>query len=215
MADLQRHEQQCTRPGGAQREAAEAPFMPGGDEQGHDHGQAVGQQQEIEHRCVADVLGAPPGGVNDRGNGVYVWNAPGLLLEDNDIRFGKDGVFVNTSHDDTFRHNRFRDLRFAVHYMYTHASRIEANVSIGNHLGYAVMSSDRVQVTGNISIDDRDHGIMLNYTNSSTISGNLVLRTADKCLFIYNAHKNTIAGNRFEGCGIGIHFTAGSERTAI
>ena len=30
-----------------------------------------------------------------------------------------------------------------------------------------------------------------------------------------NANKNDISENRFEGCGIGIHFTAGSERNAI
>src|SRR5690606_27092608 len=39
--------------------------------------------------------------------------------------------------------------------------------------------------------------------------------SAGKCLFIYNAHKNRIANNRFEACPIGIHFTAGSERNAV
>src|SRR3546814_5712588 len=36
-----------------------------------------------------------------------------------------------------------------------------------------------------------------------------------KCLFIYNAHMNRIHDNRFEGCPIGIHFTAGSERNRV
>lgn len=36
-----------------------------------------------------------------------------------------------------------------------------------------------------------------------------------KCVFIYNANKNRFAGNRFEGCEIGIHFTAGSERNTM
>ena len=34
-------------------------------------------------------------------------------------------------------------------------------------------------------------------------------------MFIYNANKNRFDGNWFEGCGIGIHFTAGSERNEI
>lgn len=38
---------------------------------------------------------------------------------------------------------------------------------------------------------------------------------AEKCSFIYNSHQNLIANNRFEGCDIGIHFTAGSERNGI
>ncbi len=38
---------------------------------------------------------------------------------------------------------------------------------------------------------------------------------AEKCVFIYNANKNALHDNWFEGCEIGIHFTAGSERNAI
>ena len=153
--------------------------------------------------------------VNDRGNGVYVWNAPGAIVEDNDIRWGRDGIFVNTSKRNVFRNNRFRDLRFAVHYMYAHGSTVEGNVSIGNDLGYAIMYSKRVKVLGNTSVGDAEHGIMLNYTNNSRIRGNLVLNGANRCAFIYNAHKNRIEDNRFEGCAIGIHFTAGSERNTI
>ena len=153
--------------------------------------------------------------MNDRGNGVYVWNAPGASVIDNDIRWGKDGIFVNTSHHNTFSGNRFRDLRFAVHYMYAHDSTVSDNISQGNHLGFAIMNSDRVEVTGNVSIGDRDHGIMLNYTNKSRIVGNWVQDGGEKCVFIYNAHKNHIEGNRLERCQIGIHFTAGSERNAI
>ncbi len=153
--------------------------------------------------------------MNDRGNGIYVWNAPGLVVEDNDIRFGRDGIFVNTSRDGIFRGNRFRDLRFAVHYMYARDSEISGNLSQGNHLGYAVMFSDNVTIADNVSLGDRDYGIMLNYTNKSRISGNLVRRAQEKCIFVYNAHKNEITGNRLEGCGIGIHFTAGSERNTV
>ena len=37
----------------------------------------------------------------------------------------------------------------------------------------------------------------------------------EKCVFIYNANKNRFSGNWFEGCEIGIHFTAGSEGNEI
>ncbi|WBU55220.1 nitrous oxide reductase family maturation protein NosD [Paracoccus sp. SCSIO 75233] len=153
--------------------------------------------------------------MNDRGNGIYVWNAPGAVVERNDIRWGRDGVFVNASQRNIFRDNLFRDLRFAVHYMYTHDSEVAGNVSVGNHLGYAIMYSDRVQVLNNISLRDRDHGVMLNFANGGDVVGNLVRGGAEKCSFIYNSHQNLIANNRFEGCDIGIHFTAGSERNGI
>ncbi|WP_101068488.1 nitrous oxide reductase family maturation protein NosD [Roseovarius salinarum] len=153
--------------------------------------------------------------MNDRGNGVYVWNSPGAAVVGNDIRWGRDGIFVNTSHSNTFRNNRFRDLRFAVHYMYANRSEVSGNLSVGNHLGYAVMYSKRVKVLDNVSIDDEQHGVMLNYANRSRVEGNLVRNGHEKCLFIYNAHMNEITGNRFERCPIGVHFTAGSERNEI
>lgn len=153
--------------------------------------------------------------MNDRGNGVYVWNAPGLRMIGNDVRYGRDGVFVNVSRDNEFTGNRFRDLRFAVHYMYANNSVVSGNISIGNHLGYAIMYSDNVRIEGNYSLGDRDHGIMMNYTNKSEVLNNTIHQGGEKCVFIYNAHRNNLSGNVFQGCQIGIHFTAGSERNDI
>ncbi len=153
--------------------------------------------------------------MNARGNGVYLWDSPGARIIGNDIRWGRDGIFANVSSGNEFSGNRFRDLRFAVHYMYVHDSVVSDNVSLGNHLGYAIMNSNNVRVEGNVSRGDRDHGIMMNYTNDSEIINNRIEQVSEKCLFIYNAHKNLFEGNLFSGCGIGVHFTAGSERNQL
>jgi len=162
-----------------------------------------------------DITGSQDARMNQRGNGIYVWNSPGAVIEGNSVRFGRDGIFSNTSRKGIYRNNLFRDLRFAVHYMYTHDSEVSGNISIGNHLGFAIMFSDRVVLKDNLSLGDREHGIMLNYANSADVSGNLVRGGTKKCLFIYNAHKNLIYDNRFQDCGIGLHFTAGSERNVL
>ena len=153
--------------------------------------------------------------INERGNGIQLWNTPGSIVEGNDVRFGRDGIFVTTSKRNLFRNNRFRDLRFAIHYMYTNDSRIIGNDSAGNHVGFALMYSHRLEVSGNRSVGDRDHGFLLNYGNDSVLGGNVVRDGGNKCVFIYNSNKNVFRGNRFEGCQIGIHFTAGSERNTI
>ena len=172
------------------------------------------------HGCIDCVVrgnvieGRETHRMNQRGNGVYVWNSPGLIVEGNDIRWGRDGIFSNTSDHDIYRGNLFRDLRFAIHYMYTRDSEISGNISIGNHLGFAIMFSNNLIVKDNMSLADRDHGLMINASNHSDFSGNLV-QGAAKCTFIYDANKNLFVGNRFEGCDIGIHFTAGSEGNAM
>lgn len=162
-----------------------------------------------------EIVGTQQPRMNERGNGIYVWNSPGTLLEGNSIRYGRDGIFSNASSSSIYRGNMMRDLRFAVHFMYTRNTEVSRNVSVGNHLGFAIMFSDRAKILNNLSLGDREHGLMLNYANNADVTGNLVRGGTKKCLFIYNAHKNLIWENRFEGCGIGIHFTAGSEKNVL
>jgi nitrous oxidase accessory protein len=161
------------------------------------------------------IIGRQDHRMNERGNGFYIWNAPGSVVEANHVRYGRDGLFVNISHNNTFRDNVFEDLRFAVHYMHTQDSEISGNISRNNHVGYAMMFSRDLIIRGNRSIDDRDHGVMLNYVVDAVVENNLVRGGGEKCLFMYNANKNRIADNRFEACPIGIHFTAGSDRNEI
>jgi nitrous oxidase accessory protein len=137
--------------------------------------------------------------MNEAGNSVQVWNAPGAAVIGNDLRYGRDGIYVISSRKNVFRGNRMRDLRFAIHYMYTNDSEVSDNISIGNHAGFNIMYSDRLKVTGNSSLGDRDKGFLFDYANMSVISGNVVNAAPEKCLFLFNANKNQIRDNWFEG----------------
>lgn len=197
------------------------------------------------------VIGLRKARNSETGNGITVWNAPGAKVLDNDFRYGRDGIFAITSRKNTFSGNRFRDLRFGVHNMYTGESEITNNVSKGNMIGYAFMFSNHLIVRDNVSYHDRDRGILFNASNYDEISANTVIggmqsaerwATSDigaadegvtqtdaaasapvrgqrigpeKCVFIYNTNKNRIDDNWFEGCEIGVHFTAGSEGNDI
>lgn len=198
------------------------------------------------------IVGMREGRTSEAGDGISLWNAPGAQVIENDISFGRDGIFTKTSKRNVFRGNTLRSLRFAIHYMYTNDSEVSGNVSVGNNVGYAIMYSKNLHVENNISDGDRDHGLMLNYANGSVITGNTVrgrlqpverwtaagrvsgahavpnpepadvapndrgMRLGpEKCVFIYNANKNEFRNNLFEGCSIGIHFTAGSEGNAM
>ncbi len=161
------------------------------------------------------IIGSQFHRINDRGNGIYLWNSPGSIVENNEIRYGRDGIFVTTSRNNIFKSNIMRDLRFAVHYMYTQDSEVSSNISINNHVGYALMFSDRINVHANQSIGDKERGLFFNYANYSVIHHNQVSGGAEKCVFIYNANYNRINNNAFESCEIGVHFTAGSEKNDI
>lgn len=155
---------------------------------------------------------------SETGSGVRIWNSPGTQIPtmiSGDIRFGADGIYVHTSRQNVFRGNTMRDVRFAIHYMYTNDSEVSDNRSIGNDLGYAIMFLHRLDVRNNVSDGDRDHGFMFNYANYSQAEGSVVRNGGEKCVFIYNADFNEMRGNWFDGCELGIHFIAGSEGNTV
>jgi nitrous oxidase accessory protein len=115
------------------------------------------------------ILGLRHLRVSERGPAVSVWNTPGSAIEDNDIRSGRDGVFSVTSRHNIVRGNRFHDLRFAVHFMYTNDSEVADNLSEGNNAGYVMMYSDRLRLRDNVSDADRDHGLLFNYARGRTL----------------------------------------------
>jgi nitrous oxidase accessory protein len=98
--------------------------------------------------------------------------------------------------------------------MYAHDSEVSHNISVNNHIGFAIMFSDRIIAKNNYSSNDSERGLFFNAANYSEIAGNRVVGS-EKCVFIYNANFNQINNNSFEQCLIGIHFTAGSEQNEI
>ena len=153
--------------------------------------------------------------LNDRGNGIHIWNNTGSVIEGNKVTSGRDGIYIEISHDSIIRGNRFEGLRFAVHYMYANNNEISGNISIRNHVGFALMYSKNLKVFNNLSVADLQHGLMLHTTHKSEVWGNFIYGTGEKCLFIYTSAGNDIHDNRFEQCGIGVHFTGGSEDNAF
>ncbi|CAM5203982.1 nitrous oxide reductase family maturation protein NosD [Oligella ureolytica] len=152
--------------------------------------------------------------MSERGNGITIWNAPGSKVVNNDVMYGRDGIFTNYSKQNTFSGNTFRNLRYGVHYMYTNDSEVSNNISIDNDIGYAIMFSDRINVKGNISLHSVNQGIMMNYANHSTVEDNTVYQ-ADKCVYFYNANINKINNNHFEQCEIGVHYTGAAQGNVV
>lgn len=153
--------------------------------------------------------------LNDRGNGIHIWNTSGSLVADNHVTSGRDGIYIEISHDNVIRGNRFEGLRFAVHYMYANRNEVSDNISIRNRVGFALMYSNGLKALRNVSVSDLQHGLMLHTVHKSEAAGNRIFGTGEKCLFIYTSAGNDIHDNRFEQCGVGVHFTGGSESNAF
>jgi nitrous oxidase accessory protein len=149
------------------------------------------------------------------GNGIHLLSTTASTIEENRLTGGRDGIYSEASHGNSLIGNRMEGVRFAVHAMYSNRMRVIGNRSAGNRIGYALMYSDHIDVERNVSDGDGDEAMMIHTSHHSLIADNLLAHSPERCVFIYTAAKNEIRGNRIQECGIGMHFSGGSEDNAV
>ena len=166
----------------------------------------------------------------DRGNGIHLYATKGADVAFNKVWHTRDGIYIDTSNQNTIRDNEFHHLRYGVHYMYSYHNKVLNNYTHHTRTGYALMQSKYLTVLNNRSEWDENYGILMNYITNSTVKNNSVAnirqnsaftnssasRGAEgKALFIYNSFYNQIEGNTLQESDLGIHLTAGSEDNVI
>jgi nitrous oxidase accessory protein len=166
----------------------------------------------------------------DRGNGIHLFNVTNALVQFNEVWHTRDGIYIDTSNNNQLINNELHDLRYGIHYMYSYNNLIKKNITRRTRTGYAFMQSKYLTVEDNLSMNDTNYGMLMNFITNSTLSGNQIIDTHQqqgqggehyikgaegKALFIYNAHFNTVKNNLLSKSDIAIHLTAGSEKNKI
>lgn len=159
------------------------------------------------------IVGDPTIPLQERGNGIHLWEADGAVLEGNDITQARDGIYFQWSSSVHAEGNRLWSLRYGVHYMYSDDNVLLDNLAFDNDVGFALMVSENLTVAENIAIDNRgpsSHGILVKDIDDSVLRGNEVVNNGQG-LFVYNAHGNLFEENLILANDIGVQFTAGSS----
>jgi nitrous oxidase accessory protein len=162
----------------------------------------------------------------DRGNGIQLSSVQEAHVYENNVSKVRDGIYIIASQHNLIENNTMHNLRYGVHYMYSHDNKVLNNTAYNTRAGYALMSSRRLVISGNKTTDSEDYGFLLNFITASTFSNNIiknvwtkpenkVLGREGKGLFVYNSGYNTITANMIDTAEIGIHLTAGSEKTKV
>jgi nitrous oxidase accessory protein len=184
--------------------------------------------QKSEHVKVLNniIEGNPDLRSSDRGNGIQLSSVKHAEVRGNEIFNTRDGLYIISSQENILENNTIHDLRYGIHYMYSYDNSVINNHAYNTRAGYALMSSRRLIISGNTTVDSEDYGFLFNYITQSTISDNVIKRVwtkpenkvlgrDGKGLFVYNSGYNTLKNNLVESAEIGIHLTAGSENIKI
>ncbi len=84
------------------------------------------------------------------GNGIHLWYSSGILVERNEIRGHRDGIYLEFSERAEIRNNlSSRNLRYGLHFMFSNGCRYLDNSFLANGAGAAVMYSREVTIIRN------------------------------------------------------------------
>ena len=120
----------------------------------------------------------------EMANGIHLWHCRSITIDGNHISSHRDGIYFEFVEHSTVRNNiSENNMRYGLHFMFSHDDTYEGNTFRANGAGVAVMFSDRVEMTSNRFESNwgaASYGLLLKDIRDSFITHNIF-------------HRNTIA----------------------
>ncbi len=111
------------------------------------------------------------------GNAIHMWYCKNLDVVGNEATGHRDGVYLEFSDSTTIAHNNSHgNLRYGLHFMFSHNNDYLANTFQSNGAGVAVMFSRNITMKNNRFLDNwgsASYGMLLKEIRDGEISGNL------------------------------------------
>ncbi len=110
------------------------------------------------------------------GNGINCWRSDSLLIIGNTIEGHRDGIYFEfVTNSLVWRNISTRNIRYGIHFMFSHHDTYIGNVFEENESGVAVMYTTHIHMYNNHFLNnwgDAAYGILLKDITDSDISGN-------------------------------------------
>jgi nitrous oxidase accessory protein len=110
------------------------------------------------------------------GNGIHLWYCKDIVVRNNEITAHRDGIYFEFVENSVISNNVSEgNLRYGLHFMFSHRDRYENNIFRRNGAGVAVMFSDDVMMLGNTfehNWGPSSYGLLLKDIRDSKIYGN-------------------------------------------
>jgi nitrous oxidase accessory protein len=160
-----------------------------------------------------DVRGTP-GGEQESGNGIHLWSCNDITVSGNSVRDHRDGIYLEFANKSVIERNTVEDnLRYGLHYMFSHDSAYRHNRFERNGAGVAVMYTRNVEMSSNHFINNwgsSSYGLMLKDMTDGHITGNTFERNSI-AIALHGSNRMKIEGNRFSENGWAIQVQRSSS----
>ncbi len=145
------------------------------------------------------------------GNGIHAWKSDSIHVENNQIFGHRDGIYLEfVTHTHVINNLSERNLRYGLHFMFSHNNSYMDNVFRANGAGVAVMYTRNVHMENNKFEEnwgDSSYGLLLKDISDSEIINNEFDRNTT-AIFMEGSNRIHLEQNKFNNNGWGIKIQA-------
>ncbi len=138
------------------------------------------------------------------GNGIHAWKSSNLKILNNEIVGHRDGIYFEFVTDSEIKNNHsIKNIRYGLHFMFSHSDIYLHNTFTSNGAGVAVMYSRKVTMIHNVFNEnwgDAAYGILLKELTDSKIERNKFLKNTTG-IYSEGTTRVEIKKNVFKGNG--------------
>ena len=165
-------------------------------------------------RIIDNDIRGKPGGEQESGNGIHLWSCNHITVNGNTVRDHRDGIYLEFANKSLIERNTVEDnLRYGLHYMFSHDSAYRHNRFERNGAGVAVMYTRNVEMSSNHFANNwgsSAYGLMLKDMTDGSITGNTFERNSI-AIALHGSNRMEIENNRFSENGWAIQIQRSSS----
>jgi nitrous oxidase accessory protein len=162
-------------------------------------------------RVTGNVVHGSGRNETSNGNGIHLWTARSITIENNHVSGQRDGIYFEFVHDTHIVANvSEHNIRYGLHFMYSDDCTYERNQFIGNGSGVAVMYTRRVTMIGNRFEENwgpAAYGLLLKEIGESRLVDNVFTHNTTG-LLSDGADRLVAEGNMFRDNGWAVRLEA-------
>ena len=138
------------------------------------------------------------------GNGIHAWKSDSITIIGNEIKGHRDGIYLEfVTHTEVEKNLSKNNLRYGLHFMFSHDNSYLYNTFTSNGAGVAVMYTKRVRMEHNVFNEnwgDASYGLLLKDITDSHIQHNTFAKNTT-AIYMEGSNRIQMLENKFENNG--------------
>ncbi len=152
------------------------------------------------------------------GNAIHLWQCDSMLISKNIVTNHRDGVYLEfVTNTQVLENESIDNIRYGLHFMFSHNDAYKKNKFINNAAGVAVMYSKDVEMIENQFKDnwgDCSYGLLLKDITDGALHGNSFNRNTI-ALLMEGTNRLRINQNEFSNNGWAVKIAANCEGNVV